>query len=154
MPLTPGAGVSAADGPNRRPPAAACSVAERLNQALAALSCSGLGGEPHDRATVAELCRRACVSRNTLYRYYPDVLQALRRLHRQQQRTTPAEASAASRDLRPELKSLQAQLNKLAALVDHYYAAYRETRALLERRDREIAELRRGLKSSPTQLRR
>lgn len=128
------------------------SVAERLNEALAVLSCSGLAAEPHDRTTVAELCRRAGVSRNTLYRYYPDVLEALRRLHRQQQRTTPAEASTASRDLRPELKSLQAQLSKLAALVDHYYAAYRETQTLLERRDREVAELRRGLKSSPTRL--
>jgi AcrR family transcriptional regulator len=154
MPLTQRAAVSGADGPSRQTAAAACSAAERINEALAALRRSGLGGEPPDRATVAELCRRACVSRNTLYRYYPDVLEALRRLHRQQQRTTPVEASAASRDLRPELKSLQAQLNKLAALVDHYYAAYRETQTLLESRDREIAELRRRLKSSPTQLRR
>jgi AcrR family transcriptional regulator len=153
MPLTQRAAVSVADGPNRRPAAAACSAAERLNEALAASSRSGLGGEPHDRATVAELCRRACVSRNTLYRYYPDVLEALRRLHRQQQGTSPGAAGAASRDLRADLKSLQAQLTKLAALVDHYYAAYRESQALLERRDREIAELRRSVKS-PIQLRR
>lgn len=143
-----------ADRPNRSPVPSARPVSERLNEALAVLSCSGSAAKPHDRATVTELCRRAGVSRNTLYRYYPDVLEALRRLHRQQQRTTPGEASAASRDLRPELKSLQAQLSKLAALVDHYYSAYRETQALLERRDREVAELRRGLRSSPTQLRR
>jgi hypothetical protein len=49
---------------------------------------------------------------------------------------------------------MRAQLSKLVALVDHYYAAYRETLALVERRDREVAELRRGLKSSPSQLRR
>lgn len=118
------------------------------------MSNSGSAAGPRNRTTVAELCRRAGVSRNTLYRYYPDVLEALRLLHRQQQQTTTAEASAARHDLRPELNSLRAQLSKLAALVDHYYAAYRETLALLERRDREVAELRRGLKSSPTQLRR
>jgi AcrR family transcriptional regulator len=143
-----------ADRPNRSPAASARPVAERLHEALAALSNSRSPAEPHDQTTVAELCRRAGVSRNTLYRYYPDVLEALRRLRRQQQHNTPAEASAARRDLRPELKSLQAQLSKLAALIDHYYAAYRDTQTLLERRDREIAELRRGLKSAPTQLRR
>jgi hypothetical protein len=49
---------------------------------------------------------------------------------------------------------LQDQLSKLAALVDHYYAAYRETRALLDRRDRQLAELRRKLNSAPVALRR
>ena len=118
------------------------------------MSNSGSAAGPRNRTTVAELCRRAGVSRNTLYRYYPDVLEALRLLPRQQQHSTPAAARAARRDLRPELKSLRAQLSKLAALVDHYYAAYRETQTLLERRDREVAELLRGLKSSPTQQRR
>jgi Bacterial regulatory proteins, tetR family len=142
-----------ADRPNRCPGASAAPVAERLHEALAVMSNSGSAAGPRNRTTVAELCRRAGVSRNTLYRYYPDVLEAVRLLHRQQQPTT-AEASAARRDLRPEINSLRSQLSKLAALVDHYYAAYRETLALLERRDREVAELRRGLKSSPTQLRR
>jgi hypothetical protein len=36
---------------------------------------------------------------------------------------------------------LQDQLSKLTALVDHYYAAYRETRALLDRRDRQLAQV-------------
>ena len=49
---------------------------------------------------------------------------------------------------------LQDQLSKLAALVDHYYAAYRETRALLDRRDRQLAELRRKLNSAPVAIRR
>lgn len=44
---------------------------------------------------------------------------------------------------------LQDQLSKLAALVDHYYAAYREVRAMLDRRDREISELRRKLDAKP-----
>ena len=38
------------------------------------------------------------------------------------------------------------ELHKLAALVDHYFAAWQETRVLLERRERELAELRRNIK--------
>jgi AcrR family transcriptional regulator len=140
-----------ADRPNRCSVAAVRSVAGRLNEALAVLSRSGSG--PHDHATVADLCRRAGVSRNTLYRYHPDVLEALHRLQ-QQQGAVPEGAGAACRALRLELKSLQGQLSKLAALVDHFYAAYREAQALLQRREREVAELRRSLNSSPTQLRR
>lgn len=34
---------------------------------------------------------------------------------------------------------------QLAALVDHYFAAYRETTTLLERRERELAQLRKQL---------
>jgi len=34
----------------------------------------------------------------------------------------------------------------LAALVDHYFAAWQETRTLLERRERELPELRRNIK--------
>jgi AcrR family transcriptional regulator len=139
------------DRPNRRPVAAVRSVASRLNDALAVLSRSGSG--PHDHATVVDLCRRAGVSRNTLYRYHPDALEALHRLQLQLG-DVPKGAGAACRAVRLELKSLQSQLSKLAALVDHYYAAYREAQALLERRDREVAEMRRGLNSSPTQLRR
>jgi hypothetical protein len=37
-------------------------------------------------------------------------------------------------------------------LVDHYYAAYRENTVLLERRDREIAELHGKLKLKPALL--
>jgi hypothetical protein len=44
------------------------------------------------------------------------------------------------------------RLAKLAALVDHYYAAYREARATIDRRDREIAELRRNLNVKPSPL--
>jgi AcrR family transcriptional regulator len=97
-------------------------------------------------------CRRAGVSRNTLYRYHPNVLEALRRLQ-QQHGAVPEEAGAACRALRLELKCLQGQLTKLAALVDHFYGAYRDAQVLLERRDREISELRRSI-GSPIQLRR
>jgi hypothetical protein len=54
----------------------------------------------------------------------------------------------------PDVALLQDQLSKLANLVDHYYAAYRETSALLERRDRQLAELRRKLGRAPALLRR
>lgn len=49
--------------------------------------------------------------------------------------------------------ALQDQISKLTALVDHYYAAYRETRALLDRRDRQLAELRRKLNGAPVLVR-
>jgi hypothetical protein len=41
------------------------------------------------------------------------------------------------------------RMAKLAALVDHYYTAYREAAALIERRDRELSDLRRRLKLTP-----
>jgi hypothetical protein len=53
-----------------------------------------------------------------------------------------------------ENKRLREQLAKLGALVDHYYAAYREAGSLLARRERELADLRRQLDSRPTPLRR
>jgi hypothetical protein len=54
----------------------------------------------------------------------------------------------------PDQAQLQDQLSKLTALVDHYYATYRETRALLDRRDRQLSELRRKLDSAPALVRR
>ena len=53
---------------------------------------------------------------------------------------------------RAENIELRADIAKLAALVDHYYAAYRETASLLERRDRDLAELRSKLKLRPALL--
>jgi AcrR family transcriptional regulator len=147
------AAMSVVDRRNSRPAPTLRSVAERLDEALAVFGTSAPGGAPHERATVAALCRRAGVSRNTLYRYHPEVLAEVRRLHRQQLHASAAKPSTVSRDLRHELRFLQAQLTKLAALIDHYYAAYREAQVLLERRDREFAELRRSIKS-PIQLRR
>ena len=130
------------------------SVAERLNEALAVLARAGSEGKAPDRVTVAALCRCADVSRNTLYRYHPDVLEALRRQHRQQPSVAPDGLGATIRNLRSELTSLHSQLRQLAALVDHYYAAYREAQVLLERRERELAQLRRSAQSSPIALRR
>jgi hypothetical protein len=49
---------------------------------------------------------------------------------------------------------LQLQLSEIAALVDHYYAAYGEARAMFDRRDRELADLRRKLDCAPAPFRR
>jgi hypothetical protein len=51
-----------------------------------------------------------------------------------------------------ELVALRDQTTKLAALVDHYYAAYREAQALLTRREQELAELRRRLDPMPIRI--
>jgi len=51
--------------------------------------------------------------------------------------------------LRTENTSLQAKMAKLAGLIDHDYSAYRETVALLERRDRELSTVRRKLDLKP-----
>lgn len=95
--------------------------------------------------TVTALCERARISRNALYRYHSDVLQALRdaRQHRGGRRGA---ATRVAHELRQENTVLREQLAKLAALVDHYFAAWQETRLLLQRRDRELAESRRDAK--------
>ena len=54
--------------------------------------------------------------------------------------------------LRTENASLHEKMAKLAGLIDHYYSAYRETIALLERRDRELAAVRRKLDLKPVMI--
>lgn len=61
---------------------------------------------------------------------------------------------ATIRQLRAELAHAYRLTRQLAALVDHYVLAYRETQELLTQRDRELAELRRSRASLPTGLRR
>jgi hypothetical protein len=100
--------------------------------------------------TVAELCRVADVSRNSLYRYHTQILKALRehQRHGPQAAYIKARKSAAMRHA--ENLALREDIAKLAALADHYFTAYRETAALLERRERELVELRSKL---PAKLR-
>jgi AcrR family transcriptional regulator len=98
-------------------------------------------------ATVTELCRRAGVSRNALYRYHPDVLHDLRKLQCRALRA--ARSREASTDERTQNALLNRHISSLVSLVDHYYIAYREASALLARRERELAEVRRSLKSKP-----
>lgn len=127
--------------PDRGPAAAA-----RLTKALDLLKQRRDGDTPQG-ATISELCRLAGVSRNAVYRYHPTVLAELRR----QQGLPPR--SAGQSVAGPDVALLQDQLSKLAALVDHYYTAYRETSVLLERRDRQLAELRRKWVRAPAVLR-
>jgi hypothetical protein len=93
-------------------------------------------------ATVTALCRLADVSRNSLYRYHSPILKALHEHQRRGPQFRQAKARKSAVRRRAENIGLRADIAKLAALVDHYYVAYRETIVLLERRDREIAELR------------
>jgi AcrR family transcriptional regulator len=107
---------------------------------------------PEETVTVAALCRAAGVSRNSLYRYHAPVLKALRDHQRHGPRFAHAKARKSAVQRRAETVGLRADIAKLAALVDHYCAAYRETASVLERRDRELAELRSKLKSRPALL--
>jgi AcrR family transcriptional regulator len=121
------------------------SVAERVQAALAATA--------HESASVAAFCRHAGISRNTLYRYYPQALNAIRR-RRRQRAAVPGEEDSTIHRLRSQVQSMHTQAAKLASLVDHYFAAYRDVQGLLERRDRELSQLRRSAKSWPIALRR
>lgn len=124
------------------------STKERLTEALSTMTCASPPA-PH-RATVASLCREARVSRNTLYRYYPDMAESVRRLRQRR----GARRQAAQRNTltaqRSELAMLRRQLSQLATLADHYHAAAEELRALLARRDRELAALRARLRPTLT----
>jgi hypothetical protein len=91
------------------------------------------------------LCELAGISRNALYRYHPGALHELHKLQRRRSRG-PSPAQHELQRLRDENEDLRKQMNKIVALVDHYYAAWQESRTLLERRERELAEVRRNIK--------
>ena len=126
------------------------STAERLRESLAALAQPS--GKGTSTLTVAALCRAAGISRNSLYRYHPQILEAMHALRLQQGATGRLPSARKSGALRAELAQLRLQIPKLAALIDHYFAASTELRTLLERRDRELAELCRRLDSQPAQF--
>lgn len=117
------------------------SSARRLRDALAQLSAAGAPAVP----TATTLCALAGISRNALYRYHLDVLHELHNLQRRLSRG-PSPAKHELQRLRDENEDLREQMNKIAALVDHYYAAWQESRTLLGRRERELAEVRRNIK--------
>ena len=128
------------------------SSAQRLCDALATmLREQARDGLPRP-LTAKTLCELAGISRNALYRYHPDALQALHEAQRQR-RHRPDASKRVARQLRRENDDLREQLNKLAALVDHYIAAWQEGRLLLERRDREVAELRRRVEQRVVPIR-
>lgn len=121
---------------------------ERLADALERLAHPSEGATP--KLTVTKLCQLAAISRNSLYRYHSASLKALRKL--QCRRTTLAESKVRKSDeqRRIENVALRGLLARLAALVDHYYAAYQETANLLQRREAELATLHRKLTVRPT----
>lgn len=124
--------------------------AQRLRGALAQLAALSTPEAP----TASALCELAGVSRNALYRYHPDILHALHKLQRQRQRQRdPGPASRALQELRDENEDLHQHVAKLAALVDHYFAAWQETSSLLRRRERELADLRRDAKPKLVSIR-
>lgn len=123
----------------------------RLERALAVLIQRTAEGGCPQAPTVAELCRLSGVSRNSVYRYHPEILAALR-LHQYGPTAGEKTARSLSLSLVPTNSMIENQLTKLAALVDHYYAAHREALAMLDRRDREISELRRRLDVRPSPL--
>ena len=130
----------------KQPPAGVKSTsAQRLREALATMVQQRGNGASPPALTATTLCELAGISRNALYRYHPDVVQAL---HAAQQKHSPridGDRQAAQR-LRQDNAVLREQIARMAALVDHYFAAWQETRLLLQRRDRELAESRRNAK--------
>jgi len=126
--------------------------AQRLREALATMVRRPGGSASPPALTATTLCDLAGISRNALYRYHPDVVQAL---HAAQQKRRPRpDGARRAAHLRHDNAVLREQLAKLAALVDHYFAAWQETRLQLERRDRELAELRRAHKPQVVSLQR
>lgn len=119
---------------------------QRLQETLATMVRQQGSGASPPALTATTLCELAGISRNALYRYHPDVVQAL---HAAQQKHRPRLDGdrRAARQLRQDNAALREQLAKMAALVDHYFAAWQETRLLLQRRDLELADLRRGAKA-------
>ena len=117
--------------------AASRSIKSRLTDALSALT-SEIPPASH-RITVSSLCRLAGVSRNTVYRYYPDIAEAARRLNRRCGARRRSAQQNTLHALRSELAMLRVQLVQLATLADHYHTEAEELHALLARRDRDLA---------------
>ncbi len=123
-------------------------TAQRLREALAELASIN----PTEVPTASVLCERVGVSRTALYRYHPDVVHELREL---QQRRCPDQRPARReiQALRDEANALRLQLAQVAALVDHYFSAWQETSSLLQRRERELADLRQSAKPKVVPIR-
>jgi hypothetical protein len=97
---------------------------------------------PEASVTVTDLCRLArSVAKLAISLSLPDSQKASRPSAPRPQ-VRASKGSEIRRAPPCENIGLRADIAKFAALVDHYYAAYRETTVLLERRDRELAVLR------------
>ena len=124
-------------------------AAHLLRDALCKLEHDSAVGFP----TATALCKLAGVSRNTLYADHKDILHELYKLQRRRHRA-PSPAHQLTQRLRDENEALQLQVKRLAALVDHYFAAWSESSNLLQRRERQLADLKRKLNSAPVAIRR
>ena len=128
------------------------STEQRLQRALSQLIDRHAAERTPGTVTATALCRLAGVSRTTLYRYHPGVLQSLHQWQRKHTgRAGPDQKTLMA--LREERATLRTQVTQLAALVDHYFAAWSESRILLERREGELAALRRGSKTKLASVR-
>jgi len=135
------ASASTVDPTSRQP-------AQRLRDALVRLTADNTSEAP----TASALCSLASVSRNALYRYHPDILHELHELQRRRHRD-PGSTRRALQQLRDENKDLCEQVTNLASLVDHYFAAWQEASSMLQRRERELADLRKSAKTKPVPIR-
>jgi ribosomal protein L29 len=70
------------------------------------------------------------------------MVEAVRRLRRRDGSCRKAVLQNSLNTLRSELATLRGQLAQLATLADHYHTTTEELRALLARRDRDLATLR------------
>jgi len=113
-------------------------AAQRLKEALERLTRQDASAAA--TVTVAELCRVAGVSRNSLYRYHIPILRALHEHQRHGPWAAHIRLRKSAEHRRAENLALREDIAKLVALADHYFNAYRETAALLERRERELGE--------------
>lgn len=138
MPVSP-------DQRARRPQARRSGEA-RLEAALRSLPRPQEADAAAKAVTVTELCRLAGLSRNSLYRDYPDVLEKFHRHQAQYRQVSTSAIADRSRQLRQENAVQRKQLAQLTALIDHYWLAYREASSMLARRERELADLRRALR--------
>lgn len=138
--------LKAPDDPSR------ATAAVRLRSALVEMVGQSASRDAQQAMTVTALCELAGVSRNALYRYHPDVLHELHKAQRQSRRD-PGPDQRALLQLREDNDALKHQVAKLAALVDHYFAAWQETRTLLGRRERELSEQRRAAKPKVVSIR-
>lgn len=92
--------------------------------------------------TASALCARAELSRNALYRYHPEALVELRDLQQRRRGLAPRKDGSLQR-LQDDNKSLRLKVGQLAALVDHYFAAWREASVSLQRCEKQLSEMRR-----------
>jgi len=122
------------------------STAERLRVALAQLS-----ADNESAPSATTLCELAGVSRTALYRYHPDILELLHAIQNSFRRGQRVDQSAFEK-LRQENQVLRRQQAQIVSLADHYFAAWHEAPNLLQRREQDLAALRKILAAKPLVL--